>query len=194
VITLALPEADEIDSTTPLTAVVYAAQSGSQEAFGELALRYHRLVYGAALRRLRDPSEAEELAQDVFVQMLRKIGQLRDPLSIAGWLRSITARLAANRAMRKPRLATLGDGVLEQISRSDSTPSDRALAGERADQVRAGLKRLRALDRQTLTAFYVEGRSLAEMSDRFASPLGTIKRRLHVARKRLARELATIEA
>jgi RNA polymerase sigma-70 factor (ECF subfamily) len=48
---------------------------------------------------------------------------------------------------------------------------------------------LRALDRDTLTAFYIEGQSLAEMSTAFDSPVGTIKRRLHVARKRLAQEL-----
>ena len=63
------------------------------------------------------------------------------------------------------------------------------LAAERQDQVRAGLARLGDLDRATLVAFYVEGRSLLEMSDDFDAPLGTIKRRLHVARKRLAKEV-----
>ena len=48
------------------------------------------------------------------------------------------------------------------------------------------------MDRDTLVAFYVNGQSLVEMSDRFDSPVGTIKRRLHVARKRLAKELAAI--
>ena len=55
--------------------------------------------------------------------------------------------------------------------------------------MRAGLNRLRALDRETLEAFYVRGQSLLEMSDEFDAPLGTIKRRLHVARKRLAKEV-----
>jgi RNA polymerase sigma-70 factor (ECF subfamily) len=63
------------------------------------------------------------------------------------------------------------------------------LRHERARQVRAGLRRLKALDRKTLVAFYVDGQSLAEMSTKFASPIGTIKRRLHTARKRLAVEL-----
>ena len=49
-----------------------------------------------------------------------------------------------------------------------------------------------ALDRQTLVAFYFDGRTLLEMSDQFHSPLGTIKRRLHVARRRLAEELASL--
>ena len=72
------------------------------------------------------------------------------------------------------------------------TPLGEILARERADQVRHGLDRLAELDRDTLVAFYFHGRSLVEMSDQFDSPVGTIKRRLHVARKRLAKELATM--
>jgi RNA polymerase sigma-70 factor (ECF subfamily) len=64
---------------------------------------------------------------------------------------------------------------------------------ERADQVWGGLKRLKMLDRQTLVAFYFEGQSLIEMSDRFRSPVGTIKRRLHTARIRLREELAHLQ-
>ncbi len=45
------------------------------------------------------------------------------------------------------------------------------------------------MDRDTLIAFYVHGHSLIEMADDFDAPLGTIKRRLHVARKRLAKEV-----
>ncbi|HYW80125.1 MAG TPA: sigma factor-like helix-turn-helix DNA-binding protein, partial [Thermoguttaceae bacterium] len=52
--------------------------------------------------------------------------------------------------------------------------------------------RLRAMDRDTLVAFYFHGRSLIEMSEKFDSPVGTIKRRLHTARKRLAEELESL--
>ena len=50
------------------------------------------------------------------------------------------------------------------------------------------------VDRSTLVAFYLEGQSLIEMSDEFSAPIGTIKRRLHVARKRLAKELECMQA
>ena len=50
------------------------------------------------------------------------------------------------------------------------------------------------LDRTTLEAFYVRGESLSQMSAAFDAPIGTIKRRLHVARKRLARQLETAAA
>ena len=50
------------------------------------------------------------------------------------------------------------------------------------------------MDRETLEAFYVEGQSLLEMADVFGAPLGTIKRRLHTARKRLAKEVDELAA
>ncbi len=68
------------------------------------------------------------------------------------------------------------------------TPLVAVLARERAERVHAGLVGCAALDRDTLVAFYFRGQSLVEMSDRFQSPVGTIKRRLHVARKRLAKQ------
>ncbi|NIP86705.1 MAG: sigma-70 family RNA polymerase sigma factor, partial [Planctomycetales bacterium] len=72
-----------------------------------------------------------------------------------------------------------------------TTPLEIVLRQERAALVRAGLDRLRPLDRDTLEAFYLRGSSLAEMSHQFDSPVGTIKRRLHVARRRLAQQLVS---
>ena len=172
-----------------LTARVRAAQAGDREAFGALVEQFERSVFITALRRLNDRGEAQELAQEVFVQALRKIGQLREPACFGGWLRSITNRLAINRQVRKRPVAPADREVLEANCLEHETPLSNVLADERRQQVRAGLKRLGTLDRQTLVAFYVEGQSLLEMSDAFDSPVGTIKRRLHVARKRLAREL-----
>ena len=69
------------------------------------------------------------------------------------------------------------------------TPCADALEKERASQLRLGMRRLKDMDRDTLEAFYMRGKSLVEMSDQFDAPVGTIKRRLHVARQRLAREV-----
>ena len=83
--------------------------------------------------------------------------------------------------------------TLHAVSGERQTPLDNLLTTERASEVRAGLNRLRDLDRRTLVAFYIEGQSLKEMSDEFESPIGTIKRRLHTARNRLKEELARLQ-
>ena len=176
------------------TQLIIAAQRGDRQAFGTLAMRYQRAIYTAALRKLGSDADAQELVQEVLIQVLRRLHQLRDPERFAGWLRVIVNRMAINRAVRrKPVLSAASDAIQVNFVERN-TPLDSALANERRQQVRNGLKRLRELDRRTLVAFYVQGHSLVEMSDEFDSPIGTIKRRLHVARKRLAKELGGLVA
>ena len=181
------------DEKLLLVEQVRAAQAGDREAFGQLVERFERCVYASALRRLGNHVEAQELTQEVFVQALRKIGQLREPECFGGWLRTITARLAINRRTRSHQATPTERETLDAVCLEHETPLASALANERRTQVRAGLDRLGRLDRETLVAFYIDGQSLVEMSAAFESPVGTIKRRLHVARKRLARELAELE-
>ena len=190
----AVLENEETAERATLVGLVRAAQGGDREAFGRLVERYERSVYANALRRLNDHAEAQELCQEVFVQALRKIEQLREPECFGGWLRSMTQRMAINRAVRRKPVTPADPELLEASCVETETPLTKILARERQKQVRAGLKRLRPLDRDTLTAFYVRGESLLEMSGRFESPVGTIKRRLHVARKRLAKELEEMAA
>jgi RNA polymerase sigma-70 factor (ECF subfamily) len=181
-----------------IVSLVHSAQQGDRESLGPLFERFHQVVYATALRSLRNHAEAQELSQEVFCQAMRKIRQLRDPACFGGWLRSITRRMAINRAVRRaPKVcAEVGPGTIGTMVAAGSverrTPLAEVLARERADQIRAGMSRLCALDRDTLVAFYFRGQSLVEMSDRFQSPVGTIKRRLHVARKRLAKQLEAL--
>jgi RNA polymerase sigma-70 factor (ECF subfamily) len=172
-----------------LIPLVTAAQAGDREAFGRLVTRFESSVFAVALRRLRHRTEALELTQDVFIQAYRKLDQLREPERFAGWLKRITVRMAINRAVRRPPETAQDPTVLGARLGAGGTPLDSLLTGERAAAVHSGLSRLRTLDRNTLLAFYFEGQSLIEMSDRFRSPVGTIKRRLHTARNRLREAL-----
>ena len=173
--------------------IVIEAQAGCRQAFGKLVRQFESTVFSIAMRRLRNQAEAAELTQDVFVQAMRKLDQLREPERFPGWLRRITVRLAINRAVRRPPVMSQDPEIFVVINADTQSPLEDLMTGERADQVWGGLKRLRDLDRQTLVAFYFEGQSLVEMSDRFRSPVGTIKRRLHTARIRLKEELAHLQ-
>ncbi|TWT37910.1 ECF RNA polymerase sigma factor SigW [Posidoniimonas corsicana] len=187
-------EAQTASSETPLESLVRAAQTGDRAAFGELVERYEGMVKSVALRRLGDEAEALELAQDVFMKAMQRIDQLKEPAAIGGWLRQITVRMAINRQVRRKPVVSAEPQTLEATVYEDRTPLDTALTNERAQQVRGGLDRLGEMDRSTLVAFYVRGESLNEMSVAFRAPVGTIKRRLHVARKRLAAELEMLQA
>lgn len=172
--------------------LVLRAQAGDRDAFGRLAQEYQTAIFSIVLRRLRNRSEALEVTQDVFLRVLRKLPQLREPERFAGWLKRVAVRMAINRAVRRPREAFLAPETFTVVAHH-AAPFENVLRIEKADQVRDGLTQLRELDRDTLMAFYFEGQSLKEMSDRFSSPVGTIKRRLHTARHRLKEALGDLQ-
>jgi RNA polymerase sigma-70 factor, ECF subfamily len=176
-----------------LITLVTRARSGDREAFGRLVTEFEATVLNLVQQRLRNRSEAAEVTQEVFLRAFRKIDQLREPERFVGWLKRIAVRLSINRAVRQPKERMQSPETFQGISGLPATPIDGVLEAERADQVRDGLERLRPLDRETLLAFYFEGQSLKEMSTRFSSPVGTIKRRLHTARSRLKEALADLQ-
>ena len=172
-------------SWSEITILVDRAKLGDRAAYGELVTRFQTSVYAMALARVRDPLEAQELAQEVFVHAMRKLPQLRDARCFAGWLRKITARMAINRLTRKGPQFGVGPEVLDAIPGEMKTPADELELSEAKAGLHAGLDRLKDDDRATLEAFYLRGRSLKQMAREFEAPVGTIKRRLFVARQRL---------
>ena len=172
-------------SWTEITQLVERAQQGDRLAYGELVERFQASVYAMALTRVHDPVEAQELAQEVFVHGMRKLPQLRDPRCFAGWLRRITARMAINRLTRRGPVTGAEPDFLDSVEGAVATPLEEIERNEAKAELHAGLSQLKPLDRATLEAFYIRGRSLKQMSREFETPVGTIKRRLHVARQRL---------
>ena len=182
------------DDRDRIVGLVIAAQEGNRDAFGQLVEIFQPVVFAIALKRLRHYWEAQELSQDVFIQAMQKVDQLREPAAFPGWLRSIAARMAINRAVRRPHDFATEPEALAAVCVDNDDPLDTILEIERRDHLAVGISRLGDMDRDTLHAFYVDGHSLREMSDEFEAPIGTIKRRLHVARKRLAKEMGEMEA
>jgi RNA polymerase sigma-70 factor (ECF subfamily) len=172
-----------------VTNIVERARTGDRTAYGELVERFQPTVYALALARLRNPNEAQELVQEVFIHAMTKLSQLRDANCFAGWLRQIAERMAINRLTRRGAIRGAEPAVLENVQARAAGPLEELMLMEQKARLWAGLDRLKPVDRATLVAFYIHGRSLKEMSREFETPIGTIKRRLHVARNRLRRHL-----
>ncbi|MDD4627847.1 MAG: sigma-70 family RNA polymerase sigma factor [Candidatus Peribacteraceae bacterium] len=138
-----------------------------------------------------DTHKAEDLAQDAWVRILEKHDQLRDPYAFRSWLTTLLRRVAVNTWKRKhhQRSEVELDTEVSPPHAREQQPVAHMISQDRRGQLRAALLRLKTTDRETLEAFYFRHRSLREMSDDFRAPEGTIKRRLHVARKRLRKEL-----
>jgi RNA polymerase sigma-70 factor (ECF subfamily) len=172
-------------TTNEIMELVTKAQTGDRTAYGELVERFQPTVYAVALARMRNPTEAQELTQEVFLHGMRKLPQLRDPACFAGWLRQITVHMAINRLTRRGPLQKVESEMLESAVAAGSNPLDTMIQSEQAGELYQALEQLKPVDRATLIAFYIRGRSLKQMSREFETPIGTIKRRLHVARNRL---------
>ena len=172
-----------------ITPLVERARIGDRAAYGELIERFQPTVYALALARLRNATDAQELVQEVFIHAMTKLHQLRDAQCFAGWLRQITERMAINRLTRRGPVRGAEPAVLENVQAGGSGPLEDLVRSEQKAKLWAGLEQLKPVDRATLVAFYIHGRSLKQMSREFETPVGTIKRRLHVARNRLRKQL-----
>ena len=168
--------------------LVHAAQRGDQHAFGRLLERHRRMVYATARGVLKNHADAEDVCQEVFVQAMKKIDSLHKPSRFSGWLRMIARNKAINKKRSKNRKGGWTNDFTHTFGK-EGTPEATALANEERVRVRQALGRLKKLDREILVAFYFDGHSLPEIGRRLHVPIGTIKRRLHFARKRLAQGL-----
>jgi RNA polymerase sigma-70 factor (ECF subfamily) len=174
---------------TEIVKLVELAQRGDASAYGELVERFQSTVYAVALARLHNTAEAQELTQEVFMHALQKLPQLRDARCFAGWLLRIAVRKALNRLGRRRPPRGAEPQVLENAPDTGAGPLEELLRAEQRAALWNGLDRLKEDDRSVLVAFYIHGQSLKQISREVEAPIGTIKRRLHVARKRLRRQL-----
>jgi RNA polymerase sigma-70 factor (ECF subfamily) len=123
------PEPKTVDR--PPDRPVEVALLGEPAALAALYQRYAPYVASIATRLLGRDSEIDDLVQDVFVEAVRGIFKLRDPLAVKGWLAKVTVRLAVRRLRRRKLRQALQLGVepvdYEQLAAPSATPEQRAL-------------------------------------------------------------------
>jgi RNA polymerase sigma-70 factor, ECF subfamily len=170
------PASSGLDDETLMTHV----QAGDREALGALFDRYSRLMFGVASRILKDVSEAQELVQDIFVNLFCKKGQ--DFNSARSSFRSWLIRLVYCRAFdRRDYLNArrfydsyeIGE-VVESIPAKYSL-ENQAQAKELRGLLEQALSELNHRQRRTLELFFFEGHSLTEISAQLDEPLGNIR-------------------
>jgi RNA polymerase sigma-70 factor (ECF subfamily) len=156
-------------------ALVAAIRNGSQEAMAELYDRYSPVVYAVALRVLGDTSAAEDILQEIFMQLWRKPGAFDVSRgNLAPWL-AVIARNRAVDLLRKRR----PQSELEETTLSiDPDLAADAHRNRIAEQVRTALKEMPASQWSALEMAYFEGYSHSEISSKTGEPLGTIKTRI----------------
>jgi RNA polymerase sigma-70 factor, ECF subfamily len=170
------------------SSLVAAIRSGDERAMGELYDRYSGIVYSVALRVLGDTGTAEDVLQEVFMQLWRNPGLFDSSRgNLAPWL-AVIARNRAIDQLRKRRPQTDIEDVIVAVDSDLAGEADRSIAMEK---VRGVLKTMPAAQRSALEMAYFEGLSHSEISAKTGEPLGTIKTRIRTGLLALRKAFAT---
>jgi len=177
-----------------LKKTIRLAQQGDAEAF-EIIYHRHRLrVYALCMRMLHDPVEAEDVAQEVFIQLFRKIQTFRGESAFSTWLHRLTVNLVLMHLRRKKRPSTslddtTGSGEEDIKPRQEIGGLDPRLSGlvDRLN-LRSAIRQLPSGYREIFILYDVHGYRHSEIAKILGHSIGNSKSQLHKARKRL-REL-----
>lgn len=159
---------------------------GCVQAFEELYRRHNRRVYGLCLRMTSNATEAEDLAQEVFIKLYRKIGTFRGDSAFATWLHRLTVNEVLMHFRKRSR-------VLEKLTDEGSMPEQIEVGTERPQAMsvidRVALDRAIAQLPQGYRTVFVlhdmEGYEHEEIARMLGCAAGTSKSQLHKARKKI---------
>lgn len=162
-------------------------QLGEPAAFDALVARWHGPLWNYIRRLLRDDEVASEVCQDVWTRVIRGIGRLRDAARLRPWLFGIARRAVMDRLRERYASMPEVDTDLTAIAAADLDAGDDPEADSRT--LHEELERLPMVERDVLVLFYLRELSLQDLSDVLAVPIGTVKSRLHRARRLLRERL-----
>ncbi len=177
--------------------LIEQARAGDQEAFCVLARSYQRRIYALALHYTRDPYEAEDLSQEVWLRAYRALGSFRGEAGFYTWLRKITVNTFLNqqREMKtmysgERKAFVMGKLVsLEELGLSpvkpQQAPEEKLHQQLMAEKVMAGMGELTAQQRLIFLLKHREGMTYEEIAQACAISTGTVKKALFRAVNRL---------
>ena len=172
--------------------IVALLQTGALEAaFQRTLARYQDKVYRLCCTLLRDPTAAEDAAQESLVRIWKAMGSYDGRASLSTWIYAITRNRCLSAMARRRELASLSDAAIEaeaeaqlqQLGAGESEPQDMAAT------LRELVDLLPERYRRTLMLFYYEDRSVSEVASMLGMPEGTVKTSLYRARAALAEQL-----
>ena len=178
--------------------LVERVQAGDQEAFGLLVSKYQRKLLRLVMRLVRDPAEAEDVAQEAFIKAYRALPNFRGESAFYTWLYRIGINTAKNwlvsHSRRMPTMSDItGDdteGMEEGILlRDDETPDRVLMSRQIGETVNAAMDALPDDLRTAISLREIEGLSYEEIAQVMDCPIGTVRSRIFRAREAIAARL-----
>jgi RNA polymerase sigma-70 factor (ECF subfamily) len=169
--------------------------AGDTEAFGQLVCKYQDRLFNTVLHVAGSREEAEDVAQEAFVQAYLKLSSFHGHSAFYTWLYRIAFNVAVSRRRRKKHELSL-DSSREEAGHEPSDdlepPGEDLLRRERAQLVHAALASLSEEHRTILVLREMEGFEYEQISDILDLPTGTVRSRLHRARLQLREQLKAV--
>src|SRR5678816_4231606 len=181
--------------------LVHRVQRGDKAAFDALVLKYQHKVVKLVMRYVRNPAEAEDIAQETFIKAYRALPQFRGDSAFYTWLYRIAVNTAKKSLMELKRdplvteSARAGRDEDDDNPRVENEPSDAAtpdavLASKQiASAVNFAVEALSEDLRQAITLREIEGLSYEEIAELMNCPIGTVRSRIFRAREAIAARL-----
>jgi RNA polymerase sigma-70 factor, ECF subfamily len=162
-------------STEDDSSLLALVQSGNQQAMASLFDRYSRVVYSVALRVLRDPASAEDVLQEVFMQIWRNPDSFTAARgSLGGWLSIVSRNRSIDTLRRKRHTVDVDDIPLA----SSFNLADEAERNSLMERARGVIYKLPMEQRKTLEMAFFDGLTHSEIAEMTGDPLGTVKTRI----------------
>ncbi|NND03511.1 MAG: ECF RNA polymerase sigma factor SigK [Acidimicrobiia bacterium] len=177
-----------MDPTASLESLLIRAGNGSRDDFAAVYDSAASMVYGIAVRVVRDPARAEEISQEAFIDVWRKAPTFDSSRGSAkGWIATIAHRRAVDvvRSEQASRDRTERAAVRETIASHDVVADEVETRDERS-RINQALSGLTDLQRQVIELAYYGGNTYKQVAEDLGAPLGTIKTRMRDGLKRLA--------
>jgi RNA polymerase sigma-70 factor (ECF subfamily) len=168
---------------------------GEGSAWEELVRRHTRRIFNLCYRFTGNGSEAEDLAQEVFLRVYRTLASYRSAHGgFATWMTSVTRNLLIDhyRRTKRDRLTDSLDDAMPVVENKESSarrPDEQALLGELSGQIQAALQHLSPELREAVILRDLQGLEYVEIQAVLSVPEGTIKSRINRGRIELARIL-----
>ena len=160
--------------------------AGDSQSFEHLVRKYHRTVYLLATRWLRNPEDAQETTQDVFLKAYRNLISLRQPESFDAWLRGITRHECLNR-LRKRQLEA---HPLPPDLASNTLPVDeRIIQSETLDKIIQVIDSLPKLERELLKSYYLEDIPYIDLQETYSLSYKAITMRVLRAKREVKEQI-----
>lgn len=171
-------------------------KQGEEKGFNYIYGETYNFVYSRARLAINDEQEVQDLVQEVYVAAYRNIQSLKDADSLYAWLGSITMRQGAKMANRKKKHVLLSEekqGMFEEIPDESVKLESDAISKENAVILKELLEKLSPEQKSVIVSFYYDGLKVEQIAEMTETSAGTIKSRLHLARKRLQEYIVELE-